>query len=47
LVAGGTTVVGIALHLLGGARLPRPDLDRWLKKNEPAIESPRIAESVR
>ncbi|MDE2475513.1 MAG: hypothetical protein KGO48_10740 [Alphaproteobacteria bacterium] len=46
-LTGGTTVVGIAIHVVGGARLRRPDLDRWLKKNNPAIESPAVAESVR
>lgn len=47
MVAGGTTVMGIALHLVGGARFPRPDLHRWLKENQPALESPKVAESVR
>ena len=47
MVTAAATVFGIALHLLGGARLPKPDLNRWLKQNQPAIESPSLAESVR
>jgi hypothetical protein len=46
-VTGGTTVMGIALHLVRGARFPRPDLRGWLKENQPAIESSKVAESVR
>jgi hypothetical protein len=47
MATGAATVFGIALHLLGGTRLPKPDLHRWLKQNQPAIESPTLAESVR
>ena len=47
MLTGAATVFGIVLHLLGGAQLPKADLNRWLKKNQPAIESPSVAESVR
>jgi hypothetical protein len=47
MVTGAVTALGIVLHLVSGARLPKPDLNRWLKENKPAIESPLIAEPVR
>ncbi len=47
MIAGAVTFLGIGLHLLGGARLPRPDIDRWLNEDEPALPSPLIAEPLR
>jgi hypothetical protein len=41
------TAAGIALYLIGGAGLPRPDLDAWIVQNRPAIGSPMLAEVLR
>jgi hypothetical protein len=37
----------IALHVAGGCGLPKPDLQAWLKQNQPAIASPRLAQALR
>ncbi|HZZ62934.1 MAG TPA: MFS transporter [Roseiarcus sp.] len=42
-----SALAGVVLFLLGGASLPRPDIEAWLKQNRPAIGSPKLAESVR
>jgi len=41
------TLGGVALYLLGGAGLPRPDLVAWIERNEPAMASPPLAQTVR
>lgn len=41
------TLGGIALYLLGGAGLPRPDLVAWIERNKPAIGSPPLANTLR
>jgi hypothetical protein len=41
------TLGGIVLYLLGGARLPRPDLVAWIERNQPAIRSPLLAQTLR
>jgi MFS family permease len=41
------TLAGVALYLLGGAGLPRPDLIAWIERNEPAIGSPPLASTLR
>jgi hypothetical protein len=46
-IAGAPTLAGAALFLLGGGSLPRPDLETWLAQKDPAIGSPRLADSVR
>lgn len=40
-------VAAIAVLLAGGARLQRPDLERWQEQGEPAWGSPRLAAAVR
>ena len=42
-----SVLAGVALFLLGGAPLPRPDLEGWLAQKGPAIGSPNFAERVR
>lgn len=41
------TLGGTALYLVGGAGLPRPDLAAWIERNQPAIGSPRLADTLR
>ncbi|HEY2037040.1 MAG TPA: MFS transporter [Steroidobacteraceae bacterium] len=41
------TLGGIALYLLGGVGLPRPDLVAWIEHNRPAIGSPPLAQKLR
>lgn len=41
------TLGGIALYLLGGVGLPRPDLLAWIERNQPAIGSPPLAQTLR
>jgi MFS family permease len=41
------TLGGVALYLLGGAGLPRPDLVAWIERNQPAIGSPPLAQRLR
>jgi hypothetical protein len=41
------TLGGTALYLLAGAGLPRPDLVAWIERNEPAIGSPPLANTLR
>jgi MFS family permease len=41
------TLGGAALYLLGGAGLPRPDLVAWIERNQPAIGSPPLAQTLR
>lgn len=40
------TIGGVALYLLGGAGLPRPDLEGWIEKNRPAIGSPKLVQAL-
>ena len=46
-VAAALTLGGVALYLLGGAGLPRPDLVAWIEHNRPAIGSPPLAQKLR
>jgi Major Facilitator Superfamily len=46
-ITGASALAGIALFLLGGASLPRPDLEGWLAQKGPAIGSPKLAQRVR
>lgn len=41
------TLAGVALYLLGGVGLPRPDLVAWIEHNRPAIGSPPLARTLR
>lgn len=41
------TLGGMALYLLGGAGLPRPDLVAWIERNQPAIGSPPLMRTLR
>lgn len=41
------TLGGVALYLVGGAGLPRPDLVAWIEHNRPAIGSPPLAQKLR
>jgi MFS family permease len=41
------TLGGVALYLLGGAGLPRPDLVAWIEHNRPAVGSPPLAQKLR
>ena len=41
------TLAGAALYLLGGAGLPRPDLVAWIERNQPAMGSPPLAQTLR
>jgi hypothetical protein len=41
------TLGGVALYLLGGAGLPRPDLIAWIEHNRPAVGSPPLAQQLR
>jgi MFS family permease len=43
----GGVVTVVALHVLSGAGLPRPDLDRWLGNKGPAIPSPPLLARLR
>lgn len=36
----GFIIIGILLWLAGGAGLPVPDIDAWIKGNKPALHSP-------
>jgi MFS family permease len=42
-----STALGVAVYLIGGPRLPRPDLDTWLSSSEPAFTSPPLASALR
>ncbi len=46
-IAAGGGVLAAYVLLLGGARLQRPDLDRWGRGEEPAWESPPVAARLR
>jgi hypothetical protein len=46
-LAGGGGAVSAAVFLLGGARLQRPDLERWERGDGPAWDSPPVAERLR
>jgi hypothetical protein len=46
-LAGGGAAVSAAVFLLGGARLQRPDLERWERGDGPAWDSPPVAERLR
>ncbi|HEX3844119.1 MAG TPA: MFS transporter [Steroidobacteraceae bacterium] len=46
-VTAALTLGGVALYLLGGAGLPRPDLVAWIEHNRPAIGSPPLAQKLR
>lgn len=37
-----TTVLMAAIYLTGTAKLPKPDLSKWLKGDEPGLESPPL-----
>jgi MFS family permease len=41
------TVLCLVLYVLGGAGLPRPDIDGWIKKNRTALHSPRLLKILR
>ena len=41
------TLAGLALYLLGGAGLPRPELVARIERNEPAIGSPPLIATLR
>lgn len=41
------TAGGVVLYLFGGAGLPRPDIEVWIKENRPAIGSPKLGEALR
>jgi MFS family permease len=41
------TLGGVALYLLGGAGLPRPDLVAWIERNQPAMGSPPLVQALR
>ncbi len=41
------TIGGAALYLLGGAGLPRPDLVAWIERNQPAMGSPPLVQTLR
>lgn len=41
------TLLSTALYWLGGVRLRAPDLEAWLGKNRPAVESPRLLARLR
>jgi MFS family permease len=41
------TLGGVALFLLGGVGLQRPNLIAWIKENQPAIGSQRLAQTIR
>jgi hypothetical protein len=47
LITLGGTIIVIALHMLSGAGLPRPDLERWLANKGPAIPSPLLLARLR
>jgi hypothetical protein len=38
---------GAALYVSGGAGLPRPDLAAWIERNQPAMGSPPLAQTLR
>ena len=40
-------LLALALLLAGGMRLPRPDLDAWIKHQQPAIQSPPLLAAFR
>jgi dipeptide/tripeptide permease len=46
-IAAAGALVGAAVFALGRGRLQRPDLTRWDRGEEPAIESPPLAAGVR
>jgi hypothetical protein len=46
-IAAAATLGGVLLYLLGGARLPRPDVEAWLEEDRPAMHSPRLVEPLR
>ena len=45
-VAAAGAVIGVAIFGSGGARLQRPDLERWQEEGEPAWESPPLLERL-
>jgi MFS family permease len=48
LIAGGTTVLGIMLHLASaGPHLPEVNLEGWLQASEPAFQSPPFGAAAR
>ena len=46
-IAAASTAIPLALLLLGGAGLPKPDIAAWLKQNKPAIHSPPLLALLR
>jgi hypothetical protein len=46
-LAAGGGLLATYLLLLGGARLQRPDLERWSDGDQPAWDSPRLADRIR
>src|SRR3954451_16525665 len=46
-IAAGGAVVAVSVFLLGRARLKRPDVERWLEGEEPALESPPLLAGLR
>jgi len=41
------TIIPLALLLLGGSALPKPNIAAWLKENKPAVDSPRLLALLR
>jgi MFS family permease len=46
-IALGGAVIAVLLYVLGGAHPDAPDIDRFLKGKEPALQSPPLLERVR
>jgi MFS family permease len=47
LITIGATLFGVVLYLVGGAGLPRPDLEAWLKEGRTAVTSPLLGQAFR
>jgi hypothetical protein len=47
LIAAVSTLAGVTLYVLGGTRLPQPNLTAWLREDRPAFESPAVGKVLR
>ncbi|HET7412706.1 MAG TPA: hypothetical protein VFJ18_08590, partial [Pararhizobium sp.] len=47
IIMAATLVLCLAIYLLGGARLPKPDIEAWIEKDGIAVDSPDLLHVLR